>query len=395
MMMHENFKPLFQPYRLNNGVEIKNRMVVAPLTHWASDAEGHATPEELAYIRARSHGFGMFISAATAVCPEGIAFSGEPLAHSEADLPSLTQVAQAIKSHGSVAIAQLHHGGAAALPHLNGGVVYAPSRLDGQVIDTIGKNLNVEAHELTEEQIAQTVACFARACDLALRAGFDGVELHGANGYLLQQFVSAKTNRRTDRYGGSLENRLRFSLEIVDAVQAVRRKHERPDFIIGYRITPEEPGGLGLTMTDTFALVDALAAKELQYIHLSLQDFHSKARRGADTKQSRLQLVKARLEGSGVALIGVGKLGTPAKALAALQTGTADFVAIGLGVVLNPNYVALIESGQENRARTLPNLFRNAAYHQLPEAMWQNILDFAPPAAVKVGNFVGKLLGWK
>lgn len=393
--MKEAFRPLFQSYKLNNGVEIRNRLVVAPLTHWSSDADGHATPGELQYIKARSKGFGMFVSAAIAVCREGIAFTGQPVAFSEDDLHSLSQVAAAIRQGGALAIAQLQHGGAAALLERNGGVAYAPSRLDQQTIDTIGKNLTVEAHEMTQEDIRHTVAAFANACELALRAGFDGVELHGANGYLLQQFFSAKTNRRADEYGGSVENRIRFAMELTDAVNAIKKKYNRPDFILGYRITPEEPREQGLTMTDTLALVDALAEKGVQYVHLSLQDFHSKPRRGADVSKSRLQVVKERLEGRGVALIGVGKLATPQKALEAMNTDTADFVAIGLGVILNPNFVELIETGRETKVRTMPNIFRNAAYHQLPEPMWNMILGFAPKWAVTCGNIIGKILGWK
>lgn len=393
--MKDKFKPLFTPYVLNNGVEVKNRLVVAPLTHWASDDKGHVTPDEIDYLNARSHGFGMFITAAIAVCKEGIAFTGQPVAFDDSDVQSLATMATTIKRNGTLAIAQLQHGGAAALLTRNGGVAYSPSKLDAQTIDTIGKNLTVEAVEMTETDIQRTVAAFANACELVLKAGFDGIEIHGANGYLLQQFFSAKTNKRSDKYGGSIDNRIRFLLEIVDAVTLVKEKYNRPDFIIGYRITPEEPGDKGLTMSDTLTLVDALVEKRVQYIHLSLQNFYNKARRGADISKSRLQIVKERIEGKKVALIGVGKISTPDKALDAYNAHIADFVAIGLGVILNPNFVQLIENGEESKIRTMPNLFRNAAYHHLPEPMWNMILSFIPPSVVKIADFIGKLFGWK
>lgn len=104
---------------------------------------------------------------------------------------------------------------------------------------------------------------------------------------------------------------MRFPLAVVDAVKEVRKRMNRPDFIIGYRITPEEAGENGLTMGQTLQLIDALADKQVQYVHLSLQGFYNKARREADTTKSRLQLAKERLEGRGVALIGVGGLRTP------------------------------------------------------------------------------------
>ncbi|SIR72338.1 NADH:flavin oxidoreductase / NADH oxidase family protein [Moraxella cuniculi DSM 21768] len=114
---------------------------------------------------------------------------------------------------------------------------------------------------MSDDEVEQMVASFARAAELVMQAGFDGVEIHGANGWLIQQFVSAATNFRQDRWGGSLENRLRFPLAIVDAIDQMRQKHHRPDFIIGYRFSPEEPGERGITMKETLTLVDRLLEK--------------------------------------------------------------------------------------------------------------------------------------
>lgn len=393
--MNAKFEPLFQPYILNNGIVVSNRLAIAPLTHWSSDEQGHITPGERAYLEARAHGFGLFISAAIAVSQEGLAFTGQPVAFGDADLDSLAQMANAMKSKGTLAIAQLQHGGAAALTALHGGVGYAPSTLDDLELNTVEGIVHVKTEGLTEEGIQKVIRDFARATELAISAGFDGIELHGANGYLLQQFFSAKTNKRTDQWGGSRENRMRLPLALVEGVMAVRERMGRPDFIIGYRITPEEPGDEGLTMQDTFALIDALADRHVQYIHLSLQGFYNKARRGADTTKSRLQLAKERLEGCGVALIGVGGLRTPDQALEAYNSHTADIVAIGMGVLVNPNFVRLIETGQERRARKMPNIFRNAAYHRLPEPMWNQMMSFVPKNLLRMANIVGKVMGWK
>lgn len=394
-MMNKKYVSLFRPYTFNNGVVVRNRLAIAPLTHWSSDSNGHATPEELSYLKARAYGFGLFISAAIAVNKEGIAFTGQPVAFGDSDIESLSQVASAMSSGGALSIAQLQHGGAAALTAYNGGVAYAPSVLEHQELDTMGIKMVVDTEVLTEEGIQKTIADFARATELAIRAGFNGVELHGANGYLLQQFFSAKTNKRKDSWGGSLEKRMKLPLALVDAVMEVKQRMNRPDFIIGYRMTPEEPGDEGLTMSDTLALIDALAEKGVQYIHLSLQGFYNKARRGSDTEKSRLQLAKELLDGRGVALIGVGGLRTPEQALEAYNTQTADFVAIGLGVLVNPDFVRLIEDGKEHKARKLPNIFRNAAYHQLPEPMWNQMMVFVPKYALRFATFVGKMFGWK
>lgn len=393
--MKEKFQPLFESYTFNNGVTARNRLAIAPLTHWSADKDGQATDEELSYLKARAHGFGLFISAATAVSREGIGFTGQPAAYRESDENSLRKRAKAMKSEGALAIAQLQHAGAAAVTALNGGVAFAPSLLDDQEIDTLGNKLKVKTEALTEEGIRKVIHDFAYATELAIRAGFDGIELHGANGYLLQQFFSAKTNKRTDDWGGTLEKRMRLPLAVTDAVMEVRKRMNRPDFIIGYRLTPEEPGENGLTMDETLALIDALGDKGVQYVHMSLHGFYNKARRGAGSGQPRLQLAKDRLKGRGVALIGVGGLRTPVMALEAYNSHLADFVAIGLGVLVNPNFVELIETGKENRARKLPNIFRNAAYHQLPEPMWNQMMTFVPKWALRFATVVGKLLGWK
>ena len=393
--MKEKFQSLFETYSFNNGVTAKNRLAIAPLTHWAAGNDGQVTDEELSYLRARAHGFGLFISAATAVSREGIGFTGQPAAYREADELSLAKRATAMKSGGALAIAQLQHAGAAALTTLNGGVPFAPSSVANQEVDILGAKQKVNTKALTEDGIRKVINDFAYATELAIRAGFDGIELHGANGYLLQQFLSAKTNKRTDEWGGSIEKRMRLPLAVTDAVMEVRERMNRPDFIIGYRLTPEEPGEDGLTMDDTLALIDALADKGIQYIHMSLHGYYNNARRGTGAGQPRLQLAKDSLKGRSVALIGVGGLRTPDMALEAYNSHMTDFVAIGLGVLVNPNFVELIETGKESKARKLPNIFRNAVYHQLPEPMWNQMMTFVPKWPLRFATVVGKLLGWK
>jgi 2,4-dienoyl-CoA reductase-like NADH-dependent reductase (Old Yellow Enzyme family) len=283
-----------------------------------------------------------------------------------ADLPSLKARADVIKAQGATAILQLHHAGLEAAPNAtNGEDVVAPSAVGN-------------ARALTENEILDIINAYGNATELAIQAGFDGVEIHGANGYLFQQFVSQKTNQRQDRWGGSIENRIRFSLAVTDVVIATRAKHNRPDFIIGYRFTPEEEGEKGITMADTFALIDALSEKAIQYLHMSLQGFYHKIRRGGDVNQARMQAMHARLQErtqGKVALIGVGKLATPKMALDAFNTGWAEFVAIGMGVLANPNFVELIETGKEDTAIEQPIISLGAKGNQLPETMWQVLVS--------------------
>ena len=199
---------LFQSYAFNNGVEIKNRLVVAPMTHLASDENGHITADERRFLNNRFEGFGLFIAAATLVAEGGKAFYGQPEAIGEEDLPSLREVAEIAHQQGAKALLQIHHGGWQALPDLNpNGEIFAPSA-----------HTATGAKALTDAQIRSIIAGYANAAELALQAGFDGVEIHGANNYLIQQFFSAQSNQRSDEWGGSLENRMRFPLAVVDAV---------------------------------------------------------------------------------------------------------------------------------------------------------------------------------
>ena len=356
--MNPKYAPLFQTYTLNNGVTIKNRLAVAPMTHFGSQADGLISDQERTFLSNRAGDMGMFITAATLVQKDGKAFHGQPEATGEHCLDSLKETAQILQQQGAKAILQIHHGGSKAIDDL----------LDG--LDKISASASEAEHarEATAEEVEALIASYAQAADLALRAGFDGVEIHGANGYLIQQFYSAQSNRRNDQWGGSLENRMRFPLAVIDAVVAVREKHQRNDFIIGYRFSPEEPGDDGLTMTETGALIDALVQKPLQYLHVSLWEFDKKIRRGGDTAQTRMQFIHERINGK-LPLIGVGNLFTADQILAAYETGWAEFIALGKTVMINPHIATQIREGREDEIETQLDPTR-ADHYGLPDTLW-------------------------
>lgn len=356
--MKTQYTPLFQSFTLNNGVEIKNRFVVAPMTHFASSEDGGFAKEEREFLKNRAEDFGMFIAAATLVSPCGKAFAGQPYSINDEDLNDLTERANVIKSQGAKAILQIHHGGKLGVKDLiPTGELVAPS-----------DDAKSGARALTSEEIDNLIKAFAKATDLAIRAGFDGVEIHGANGYLIQQFYSAQHNQRDDKWGGSVEKRLAFPMAVVDAVIDVKNQHQKPDFIIGYRFSPEEPGENGITMVETFTLIDALVEKPLQYLHISLWDFYKNARRGADTTQPRMKLIHERINGK-LPLIGVGNLFTADDVLNAHETGWAEFFALGKAVMLNPDFVTLITNGKESEIETFLDVNR-ADQYGIPSLLW-------------------------
>ena len=355
--MNSKYAPLFQPFTLNNGVTVKNRLAVAPMTHFGSHADGLISDQECTFLGNRAGDIGLFISAATLVQDGGKAFRGQPEATGEHCLDSLKETAQIIQKQGAKAILQIHHGGSKAMAELN-----RRDKISASASEEEG------AREASAAEVEELIASFAQAADLAIRAGFDGVEIHGANGYLIQQFYSAQSNRRNDQWGGSLENRMRFPLAVIDAVVAVREKHQRDDFIIGYRFSPEEPGDDGLTMTETGALIDALVQKPLQYLHVSLWEFDKKIRRGGDTAQTRVQFIHERINGK-LPLIGVGNLFTADQILAAYETGWAEFIALGKTVMINPHIATQIREGREDEIETQLDPTR-ADHYGLPDTLW-------------------------
>ncbi|OOF54806.1 NADH-dependent flavin oxidoreductase [Rodentibacter genomosp. 2] len=368
--MNPKYAPLFEPYTLNNGVEIKNRLTVAPLTIYDSGEDGEMTEAGRRFWQDRFKGFGLYIMPFTNVHPSGISFES-PNAFDERHLPSLREYAQIAHAQGAKAVVQIAHSGLRADPLMTQGA---------ELLATTGNDYG-NFRTMTEREVWDMVQSYAYAAELVLRAGFDGMEIHGANGWQIQQFFSAATNLRHDYWGGSLEKRMRFPLAIVDAIDEMCRKHHRPDFIIGYRFSPEEPGEQGITMKETLALVDALLEKPLQYLHISLWDFYKKVRRGADTNLTRMQVVHDRINGR-LPFLGAGNLYTADDMLKAYQTGWVESISIGKSIMLNPNLVELIENGREAEIQTTFD-WDNADFYRYTPAMLNGTRmghDFYPPS---------------
>ncbi|MBW4840225.1 MAG: NADH-dependent flavin oxidoreductase [Paenibacillaceae bacterium] len=351
-------KSMFEPFQLHNGKVLKNRIVMAPMGHSGSLPGGFISDEELAYYEMRVKDVGMVITSATTV-KEGTLFPGMPAAETDEHLSGLRKLSSTLKSHGAAAIMQLVHFG------VNGGGE-GPS-----AVEAIYPDLPL-ARELTDDEIEQIVGRFGDAARRAIQAGFDGVEIHGANNLLIQQFTSPHYNRRTDRWGGTPEKRLAFPLAVIHEIHRVVKESGKP-FMIGYRITPEEPHENGLTMADTLRNVDVLADQGLDYIHVSLHNFWSKPRRGTNDTRSRIEILKE-VVGDRTALIGVGEIQTPEDAVKALATGV-ELVAIARGLLLEPRWVQKAAEGEEDPIKM--KLYRgDQAALRLPDRLWGMIEDY-------------------
>ncbi|WP_080837978.1 NADH-dependent flavin oxidoreductase [Cohnella massiliensis] len=363
--MNAKFSSLMSPITLRSGIAVQNRIVMAPMTNFSSNEDGTVTDAEIAYYARRSKGVGMVVTACAYVTPNGKGFPGEFAADRDDMIPSLRRLASAIREQGAKAVLQIFHGGRACPPNLvpNGDVVSA---------GTVPAENGAVPRELTEDEAEAIVRDFGAAARRAIEAGFDGVEIHGANGYLIQQFYSPHTNRRNDRWGGDAEKRLAFPLAVVDAVKAAVREHAKRPFAVGYRFSPEEPEEPGLTMAETFRLIDALAEQSLDYLHVSLQEFWSAPRRGADASKPRIEWIVERAAGR-VPVIGVGSIRTPDEAAKALRSGV-EFVALGRELIVEPDWVAKVEEGREDDIRTTLTKDDQAEL-VVPDPLWQAIVN--------------------
>ena len=342
----------FKKYTLNNKVEVPSLLAVAPMTLFGSNPDGTIGDEERNFYKQRATGIGLYIVGATCVSLEGLAFDNQPRAFDDKDLPSNKERVKIIKEQGALAINQIHHGGCKGLKRLSGVPVMAVSA------DVFNKELekkgelkeDTKAVEITEKDIKRIIDDFARATEISIKAGYDGIEIHGANNYLLQQFYSGYYNKRTDEWGGSLEKRMKFPLAVVDACCKIRDKYNKPEFIIGYRLSPEEPFEDGITMTETLALVRELMKRPLQFIHVSQSKFFQEARRGEGSGTARLKLIHDELKGK-MALIGVGGLFSYDDLNKALDSGYADFIGVARALMLNKDLGILLKEGKGDKIR--------------------------------------------
>ena len=326
--------------------------------------------EERKFLKSRGKGIGLYILGATGVSLEGLAFDNQPRAFNDKDIPSNAERAKIIKSQGALAINQIHHGGCLGLKRLSGVPTMAVSA------DVINKDLEKKGQlndetkvvELTEKDIKRIIDDFARATEISLKAGYDGIEIHGANNFLPQQFYSGYYNKRKDEWGGSLEKRMRFPLEVVDACCKIRDKYKKPEFIIGYRLSPEEPFDDGITMTETLALVRALLKKPLQFIHVSQSKFFQEARRGEGAGTPRLKLIHDEIKGK-MPLIGVGGLNTYEELSKALNSGYADFIGVARILMLNKDLGALLKEGKIDKISTEIDPDHPEKY-DIPKMLW-------------------------
>jgi N-ethylmaleimide reductase len=320
----ESSEPLFQTYRLGH-VDLGNRLVMAPMTR--SRAIGGEVPNPLAaaYYAQRASA-GLIVSEATQVSSQGVGYIRTPGIHSAAQVAGWTAITDAVHRAGGKIFLQLWHVGRVSHPDFHDGALpVAPSAIaaQGQVFTAKGLQPMVTPRALDISELPGIVEQFRRGAENARAAGFDGVEIHGANGYLLDQFLRDGTNKRADAYGGSIEKRARLPLEVARAVVDVWGADR-----VGYRISPNGPYN---SMSDsdpvrTFSYItEQLSRLGIVYLHVvdPVADGAKRLSPLLRPKFARTYIVNGGYDA--------------ASASAVLRNGEADLVAFGVPFLANPD----------------------------------------------------------
>lgn len=330
---------IFEAYDLK-GLKLRNRMVMAPMTRCRATNPDHLVNDLIKEYYVQRSTAGLIVSEPSFVSENAVGAINAPALYSEEQVKAWSKVTTAVHEKGTAMFAQLWHTGSHSHPDLLGGKLpLAPSAVnpDESVFTPEGFKPTVTPREMSLANIKQTVADFKKAAANAVKAGFDGIEIHGANGYLLQQFFNKASNRRTDLYGGTVENRARILFDILDSVK------ETVDCSrIGVRLSPSLDGLLGVVADDeTIALYDYIVNRlndyKLAYVHLlrPFTDVSNNTNVVHDVAHHYRRLFK------GTLIINGGF--TKESACQVLAEGDADLVSFGKLFLANPDLVKRFE----------------------------------------------------
>ena len=316
---------LFSPLTLAHGPAWKNRFMLAPLTNTQSHPDGVLSDVEYNWLTLRAKGgFGLTMTCAAHVQAVGQGFPGQLGAFDDKHLEGLARLAAGIKAHGSVSSLQIHHAGNRSPKELVGTPV-CPS-----------DDPKTGARALTLAEVEALREAYIAAAVRAEKAGFDGVEIHGAHGYILAQFLSAEINHREDRYGGSLENRARIIMEIIDGIRA----STKADFQLGLRLSPERFGLKLAEIRDVAA--EILRDQKIDFLDMSLWDV-AKEPNEDEHKGRTLMSVFTDLPRGQVRLGAAGKVMTGKDAAGVLDAG-CDYVVVGRGAILRHDFPKRVQA---------------------------------------------------
>lgn len=302
------------------GVVMQNRFMLAPITNTQSFEDGQLSDDELKWLTMRAKGkFGLVMTCASHVQKVGKGFPGQLGIFSDLHINGHKKLASTIKSYGSLAVIQLHHAG-----------MKSPSELINQAPVCPSANKKYGARELSIKEIYQLRDDFINAGVRAKKCGYNGIEIHGAHGYVIAQFISREFNKRTDEYGGSLANRSRLLFEIITGI----RKHCGSNFIIGVRLSPEK---YGMDLREVNSLCrNLIDSQSIDFIDISLWDYRKQPEDEKYCDKSLLHHFTS-IDRKDVLLTVAGNIRSGNDVMEVLKEGV-DFVGIGLSAILQYDF---------------------------------------------------------
>jgi 2,4-dienoyl-CoA reductase-like NADH-dependent reductase (Old Yellow Enzyme family) len=327
---------LFQPLSFKSGAVMRNLFMLAPMTNLQSLADGRLSDDEYHWLTMRARGgFGLTMTCASHVQAIGKGFPGQLGCFSDEHLEGLSRLATGIKAEQSLALVQLHHAG-----------MRSPKEEIHEQAVCPSDNAETGARALAGEEVEQLKEDFVAAAERAEKAGFDGVEIHGAHGYILCQFLSPTINQRTDQYGGSLDNRVRIIFDIVEGI----RSRCRPDFLLGVRLSPER---FDLKLGEIRELAQRLMNEgNIDFLDMSLWDVFKEP--AEEEFQGRTLLSYfTELNRGAVRLGAAGNINTPHDAVRCLEEG-ADFVMLGRAAILHHDFPKQLFANPDFEPVTIP-----------------------------------------
>lgn len=308
------------PLTFPSGASMPNRFMLAPMTNTQSHEDGQLSDDEYHWLTMRAKGqFGLVMTCASHVQEIGKGFPGQLGIFDDRHIPGHQRLSAGIKAHGSLAVVQLHHAG-----------MRSPAELLGEAPVCPSANEKHGARGLSVEEVQQLRADFITAAVRAKKSGYDGVEVHGAHGYILTQFLSAEINKRTDEYGGSLENRSRLLFEIVDGI----RQACGQDFLLGVRLSPER---FGMQLPEVKTVAQRLIDEgQIDFLDISVWDYHKLPNQEAHQDKTLMEHFTS-LDRKNVRLTVAGKIRNGHDVAAVLAAGV-DFVTIGRAGILHHDF---------------------------------------------------------
>ncbi|WP_348740625.1 NADH:flavin oxidoreductase [Tenacibaculum sp. 190524A05c] len=327
---------LTTPVEFSCGLAMKNKFMLAPLTNTQSYEDGKLSDDEFRWLTMRAKGqFGLVMTCASHVQASGKGFPGQLGIFSDEHIEGHKRLSQEIKSHGSLAVVQIHHAG-----------MRSPRELIGEAPLCPSQNEKYGARELSLEEIEQLKNDFIAAAQRAQKSGYDGVEIHGAHGYIITQFLSATINKRSDKYGGSLENRARILFEIIDGIRAICGDK----FLLGIRLSPER---FGLELSEIKQICKQLIAdSKIDFLDISLWDVYKLPEEKEHQNQSLLGHFTS-IDFKNVKLTVAGKIRNGDDVQNMIKAGV-DFVTIGRSGILHHNFPERVIQNEDFIAEDTP-----------------------------------------